>query len=389
MSQISARVRLRPIRFAFLAKPNNLQKLLEIFKINTCLWGGKFNPIIPFFRQVPDWWDRRGYSFYTSKQIINGYLDFYEPDFLVESEKRLATDLGYNLERIFQLSDLLIDADDHNWKGNGLNVLDLYKELYLNEFQFERRHKHNIISVIAEDPIYDTFCACIFGGFPNQENLKHFDHAFNDAFDPLKITLNGSTLKELYTNGFTSPLNIGHYKIEVDYDDHGDTTLFVLDATKPQDLIDLWNLRTFRRNILAIPIQWLNVLSDYCRRIIKESYRPIPGNPHGVMFTAVTMFSRSIPHADIEGLYQEFFSVDVPGANSSQDWYPPIWLTIPRNHIRQSRAQLTASEKTFDVQYSEDKSNIRFDSLYPHFAAKYANKNRWANVIKGYVAVNC
>ncbi len=48
MAHISAVVTLRPIRFAFLVKPNDSKRLLEIFQINTCLWGGKFNPIIPF-----------------------------------------------------------------------------------------------------------------------------------------------------------------------------------------------------------------------------------------------------------------------------------------------------------------------------------------------------
>lgn len=58
MAHISAVVTLRPIRFAFLVKPNDSKRLLEIFQINTCLWGGKFNPIIPIFGHVPKWWDR-------------------------------------------------------------------------------------------------------------------------------------------------------------------------------------------------------------------------------------------------------------------------------------------------------------------------------------------
>ncbi|BFO30620.1 hypothetical protein KoxyNG13_010930 [Klebsiella pasteurii] len=49
MAHISAVVTLRPIRFAFLVKPNDNQRLLKIFQINTCLWGGKFNPIILFW----------------------------------------------------------------------------------------------------------------------------------------------------------------------------------------------------------------------------------------------------------------------------------------------------------------------------------------------------
>jgi len=37
MSQISAHVRLRPIRFAFVVRPDDAGRTLEIFRVNTCL----------------------------------------------------------------------------------------------------------------------------------------------------------------------------------------------------------------------------------------------------------------------------------------------------------------------------------------------------------------
>lgn len=383
MSHISASVRLRPVRFAFLVKPSDQKRVLEIMRINTCLWGGKYNPIIPFFRQVPSWWDRYGHRFDTSKQIINGYLDRYEPDFLVEAEKGLAAGLGFNSKRVLQLSDLLKSADDRYSKGNGLSTFDLYKELYLKEFQFERRHKHNITSVTFEDPIFESFCACVFGGFPKQKNLNYLGRAFKDAFDPTEVTLNGGTLARLYGTGLTSALDIGQAKIDVDYHDHSNATLFVLNAQEPRDLIDFWNLRTFQREIIAIPMQWIDELSDFCKNAIKRAYRPMPDNPNGVMLNANVMFSRSIPQVDIEGLYQKILVVDAPaGTNSRQDWYPAIWRPTPRFHVGSSRPTLTSAEKTFDMQYSEDKPDIRFDSLYPEFADKYGNANRWANIIK-------
>ena len=51
--------RLRPTRFAFLADPNDKTQLLEIFQTNTCLWGGKYNPILPLYKRLPEkWWNR-------------------------------------------------------------------------------------------------------------------------------------------------------------------------------------------------------------------------------------------------------------------------------------------------------------------------------------------
>lgn len=366
-----------------MVKPSDQKRVLEILRINTCLWGGKFNPIIPFFRQVPSWWDRHGHRFDTVKQIINGYLDRYEPDFLVEAEKGLADGLGFNSNRIFQLSNILQHVGNRSWKGNGLSTFDLYKELYQKEFQFERRHKHNITNVTAETPIFETFCACVFGDFPKQRNLEYLGRAFKDAFEPLEITLNGGVLAKLYGTGLTSALDIGHAKIEVDYHDHSDATIFVLNALETRDLIDFWNLRTLQREIIAVPIQWIDELSGFCRSAIKRAYRPMPGNPHGVMLRAKVMFSRSIPHEDIDGLYQKILVPNAqPGVNSRQDWYPPIWRPTPEFVVRSTRPTLTATEKTFDVQYTEDKPDIRFDSLHPEFAEKYGGENRWANVVR-------
>jgi hypothetical protein len=176
-------------------------------------------------------------------------------------------------------------------------------------------------------------------------------------------------------------LDISHEKVDVDYNNNSNATLFVLDALRPQDLIDYWNLRTLQRDIVAIPVQWLAELSDYCRHAIKKAHRPMRGNPQGLMDSALVMFARSIPSADIESLYRKYLAVDVSGANARQDWYPAIWRSTPNGYAESSRPKLTAAEKTFDVPYAEDKPDIRFDSLYPEFAERYGGEHRWANVI--------
>jgi hypothetical protein len=301
---------------------------------------------------------------------------------LVEAQPGLAQGLGFNSERVLSLSQILTRAGDRDNNGNGLSTFDLYKGLYRKEFQFERRHKHNITNVTAEDPAFAPFCACAFGGFPRQNNLSYFRRAFKDAFDPSEVMLNGVALANLYAAGLTSALDLGHSNIEIRYNDHSDSTLFVLDAFEARDLIDFWNLRTIQQDVLAVPIQWLDELSTFCRSAVKRAYRPMPGSPNGVMLRAKVLFARSIPSADIEGLHRKYFSTEVPGANVRQDWYPTIWRPTPSGHVRSSRPTLTVTERTFDVQYSEEKPDVRFDSLHPEFAAQYGNDNRWANVIR-------
>ena len=194
--------------------------------------------------------------------------------------------------------------------------------------------------------------------------------------------LNGASLVELYRSRFTSALLIGCSRIEVDYHDHSDPILFVLDAYESRDIIDFWNLRMVKRHVIPIPVQWLVDLSEFCKEFVIKNYRPLPGNPNGVMIHATVMFARSIPTDDIARLYEDYFRVDVAGANVRQDWYPSIWRPSPEIMVREMRPTLSAATKEFDIPVIAEKPEIRFDCLHPEFAEKYGNEHRWANVVR-------
>jgi hypothetical protein len=49
----SSKVRIRPLRFAFLVDPRDKARLQTVFEINSVLWGGCYNFIIPLFKRVP------------------------------------------------------------------------------------------------------------------------------------------------------------------------------------------------------------------------------------------------------------------------------------------------------------------------------------------------
>ncbi len=382
MGSININIRLRPIRFAFLVRPDDKKRTLEIFRINTCLWGGKYNPVVPFFRRMPSWWERKGFQFENAKQIINGYLDFFEPDYIVEAEKGLADGLGFDAERVLQLTDFLEHDGENNKEICGLSVHDLYVDLYKKEFQFVRRHKHNIIRVKAKDKSFTNFVACNFGDFPTPKRLQYFERDYKDAFDPSSVKLDSSTLSNLYESDYTSALRISHAKLKIDYHEHQDPTLFILNALEPKDLIDFWNLRAVHRNVVAVPIQWIEELSPYCKKFILNHYRPLPGNPNGVMINPISMFSRSIPEKDIKEIYKNYLRVDKDGANTLQTWYPPIWREAPEIIVRTMRPTIEADSKGIDMPLNGDKPEIRFDPLYPEFANEYGNRLRWANVVR-------
>ncbi|MGE3957425.1 MAG: hypothetical protein AB7H96_11960 [Vicinamibacterales bacterium] len=381
MAHFSADVRLRPIRFGFVVKPDDAESLRRVFRVNTCLWGGKFNPIIPFLRAVPKWWDRHGYRFETAAQITNGYLDFFEPDFLVESKPGIASALGYEPKRVIPLDDVLQREGDSHKEGHGESVMALYRDRYLKEFQFTRRHPHDIVDIVAADASFADAASCLFGGFPSEPGLEYFAQAFKDAFDPRPIQLTGATLAEFYETGGTSALRIGHGDIEVDSHGWHDPALFVFDAHSPHDLMDVWNLRAVRRDVLPVPMQWLPVLSPFCRQFITRNFRPLPHNPHGVMIRVTAMFGRAIPRDAIEPLFREHLQVPLEGANVLQDFYPD-WRPRSLHGPRDRRPILNAKHDTFSSESDGDAATARFEHLTPSWADRFGADRRWANVVK-------
>ena len=383
MAKFAVHVRLRPIRFGFLVKPHDARSLLEIFRVNTCLWGGRFNPIIPHLRSVPRWWDRHGHTFESARQIVNGYLDFFEPDFLVEPVPGLSARLELDSNRVLPLSEMLRREDEPHTKGQGQSVLALYRDHYRKMFQFTLRHEHDIVDVSAEDTSFAAAVACLAGSFPSQNDLAYFGRAFADTFEPRSVALNGEMLARLYQNGSQSALRLGHSGIDVSVNGWHNPAIFVFDALDPRDLIDLWNLRIVRRNLLGVPKQWLPQLSSFCRKMIADNYRPLPNNPHGVMIRATVMFGRAIPSDAIEAIYDEHLRVDIAGANVLQDWYPRLWERPSSGPVLcERRPVLTAARKTFDPQTTSDKFDLRFDCLHPEWSDQYGSDYRWANVVK-------
>lgn len=136
--------------------------------MNTCLWGGKYNPIIPCLKQVPRWWSRDKFSQDTATETVNGYLDFFEPDFLVEADPGLSKGLGFDEERVLPLSAILTVEGDRERKGQGLSVISLYRHLYHEEFQFARRHEHNIVDVAAKKKSFRGLSACFVWGLSHR-----------------------------------------------------------------------------------------------------------------------------------------------------------------------------------------------------------------------------
>ena len=387
MNNIRVDIRLRPIRFGFLVRPDDQEKVLEIFRINTCLWGGMFNPIIPVFESVPSWLESEGFHFENPKQMINDYLDFFEPDFLVEAEEGLAEGFGFDSERVRKLADMIEEPGGNYVHRYGLSVYGIYRDLYTKEFQFEQRHKDPVVHVQPADAAFTNFVAANFGSFPVHEQFRYFERYYKNIFNPEPKTLDADSLSELYQSGYSSALEIGCAKLRVGYNAPLLSTLFILDPHESKDLVDFWNLRAIHQHVIPVPIQWIEELSPFCKKFIRDNYRRQPKDPSPNMVGPVLMFSRSLSEGNAEEMIENHSFADEGDVYTIQRWAPTIWYKLSEQVASPTRPTLAADQKIMNLPMDGDNHEIRFDPLFPdfisnpEFTSEY-NLFRVANVVR-------
>ena len=177
--------RLRPIRLTFLVNKDDKKTLREVFRINTCLWGGVHNLIIPFFKKTPKNWEDRRFRPPSASSVLKGYLDSFDPDYVVVKDKKGLSDTLFDKERLLSFEEVLNIKDDYPISF-GVDVTDLYWHLYDKEFKFERRHP---IKVFYPKPAKEIslLSACCFGEFPTSKEMGHVKKNYLHCFNPKEL----------------------------------------------------------------------------------------------------------------------------------------------------------------------------------------------------------
>ena len=391
MPSLNADQRLRPTRIGFLVRPSNLPNLRKVFQICSCLWGGMYNPIIPVSRSLPAVWRRGPYKRPSGYHLARGYIRFFEPDVFVETEPGLAQSVGIADDtatklypRVISLDDLVsVRKDSRPEFAFGLDIFDVYQELYQSEFRFVPRHG-KFIALFGDRGRHNAYIDATFGGFPEHEALAYIQQAYKDAFDPTVLKHEPSAWLRLVKENGRTPLAFTRHGLEELSNSGWDPTIFVANPTSSLDLIDLWNLRLVRPNVLPVNSEWLPALRDYLRDFIAQNHRPLPGNPNGVMIHTTVEIGNSFSEEEANDLVRSAFT-DLPDRSWARKlWYDHIWDSYDDDHIpRPSPVQIYAKSSQLDLSVAEEgPPSIQFQSLAPDFAAEYGGSHaRWVNVI--------
>ena len=362
MTRGTVKVTLRPIKLAFLVNPNDRESLLKAIEINTFLWGGTYNPIIPTYERIPSAWKVPPYDNPTAKSVVSGYLDNFDPDYVVPIGKcaGYSLDVGYR-ERIDDVSEILAQVEKRKAPNYGIGLFEILNYFFQEELKFQRRYpEEEDICVPRFNTDFTLFFSSVFGVLPKNID-KVFWESFAEALDAEKIDCSASNYTEFFNrNKLFLRRMTGLYLRSSGR--QGKLRIFFLDATKPLDIMDYWNLRAVGWEVFPVPKQFTK--SDKTQTSILNFIREecLTHVPNPEVYYKTTIFkSRSI--SDHE--HRHFLDSLEESKVVSQTQYPRIWDESARTDDHVESCTLIADRIEHDV--STDQEPIRFKTLDPKF----------------------
>ena len=388
MGRFTGSVSFRPVRIGFLMPPDDLGLVSRVARLSTCLWGGRYNVMIPFFEAGGERWVRP-YHAEGGLDVARGYVNFFEPDTLVKSSPGMAERLGwrnkgltFGLPRVVSIEQFFEqNLHGHAEFAAGIDILEVMHQLYDEEYKYERRHKRPFAAF--DDIDGNAFFDVVGGRYPNDELLTNISDAYAQVFSPEKLPHSADTATKLYKEGFIAPLWITRHGLEESLG-RGihDETFYVFDPTDAGDVIDYWNYRLIARRVIPINLEWFVHHKDFIREHILQVHRPIPGNPFGTKFHTGMHFGSSISDETVVELIRKHLD-GLPDMSFFWGRDPLIWQRIGRGHERRETKILATSKPiSFDEEISPE-GYVKLPAPSPTFlnATSRYTKARWVNLI--------
>ena len=363
-------VKLRPIKLAFLVHPDDKESLLTAIEINTLLWGGMYNPIIPAYKETPPIWEDNISESPDFQTIITGYLDNFDPIYIIPMGEcsNYSVDIGYR-KKINEVSDFFTSFEQHRTPNYGISIFEVLDHFFTEEFRFQQRDPQDI-SIPLFDTQFHLFLSSIFGKLSEDFDISFWEN-FAERLDAKQLECSASNYVEFLNHQKLFFLRMTELYIDVNASRK--KCLFYLDADSGLDIIDFWNLRAVGWNVLPIPKQFIqsDEKKEFILDFINKNYTPLS-------WTTI-LKSRTIS----EGEYQPFLDLFEKSNRVSQTWYPHIWnLSATRSDYKED---IRCCELTSDTAERDLSTRIHFKTLAPKFLKSWHETPCYANEVKWFL----
>jgi hypothetical protein len=338
--------------------------LKHVIETNTCLWGGIFNFIIPLFSRAPTRYRDLPFPGPTARQLRDGLIEAFEPDFLVETQPGLASQVSFPPERIIGM-DSIFQRDEHGRGGYGITILDVCGALYQDTFRFVQRHPQRAIVPQPSERRYELLTSATFGAFPQTGPLSQFRQHFEGALDAKEEKITCKSLFGAFRKDMLFPLRVGAHGLTVDTRRWApDPMLFYMDESSTIDIIEFWNFRALGWRVKPLPRSCARELKDECEAFLRQSYQPYPP-PSNAFRRGTFLCSKSCSFEDLKEFVGTLKRETPDTAISIDPRFPRLWEEWGRNADHAMRQEVTYS--TEEVTASELHEHVTVQTVLPDF----------------------
>lgn len=387
----SVEITSRPLRIAFLVDPKDKKSIRKAIQINSTLWGGSYNPLVPLFKRVPKDWDFPLKKSIKPKEIVKGYVEAFDVDAIVACTKDIPDYISEFGRSIIKAEDIwkgfTLKTDDGLIPGIGIGIFEMLEPIFDEYFKYKMKFpKKILIYKINKSGTLGLFWASLLGEYPQDISEYIFEH-YQEEFGIEEKKVEETSMKDLFGGGGNfSPRNITKYKLETRSSDWFKDYIFFMDANSGMDVIDYWNLRASGKSVVPVPIQLQENedIKEIVRNFILSANRPLRGNSK-VFVHATFLKSRSIDNPDLMKEYAESLQIpkkppkEIPYA--FQNWHPRIWQEWGRDRDGVEPVDIVHEES--EVKVSKDSENFYLKPAKPSFAWQFASHSlQYANELR-------
>jgi hypothetical protein len=265
MEAIHVRQRLRPIRYAFILNDGDLDALLTAVCLNTVLWGGIYNPIVPL----------------TPADTREDLLAGFDPDAIVDlTGGRLDAELAERFRfRTVTPADF-VDTHYRTGKrrlGFGFSMLPILREIHTKEVRHSAEPtRAALVRTDAADG-WPEYVSVVFGSFARlPETGVDFEAIFRRALRARDLAFDPGNIADQFGD-ILSPVETTGYHLRV-YSPPASLSSHVVcvgDHRHWADLVAFWNLRASGRTVLFLPVEGHDRHAALVRPLIAAGRYPI------------------------------------------------------------------------------------------------------------------
>ena len=376
----TVKVKLRPIKLAFLVHPNDKESLLKAIEINTFLWGGIYNPIIPMYD--PTAAKRKNSKDPSLKEVISGYLDNFDPDYVVPMGK--CSDCSFDVgdrEKIEEIPEIFGVEVGYAMPEWGIGLFEVLNHFIEEEFKFQARFPQDVC-IPDFDKNFSVFLSSVFGVLP--ENIDRvFWTNFAQVLNAKKTYCSAANYVEFLNSQKLFFTRMTELYLETNK--YRKKCILLLDASNSLDIMDYWNLRAIGWDVFPIPYQFIQSgeTSQHILDFAGENY--LSKGPEYEIYGRTNIYDR-VPILESRSIskseHQYFFDSPKESNTGSQILYPCIWNREARDKYDFECCELVAD--TVEREISTNQKTIEFKTLDPKSAYSFeiSNISRFVNEIE-------